>query len=237
MINVTGPAWPSTAALRGALADIDNPRGISITYGASPCDKFTAMDRMRRAGVPTPTTTRDIEEARDWTHWGIETWGRKLKHSQGRDIARFNTDTTLGGIRWCNRDFWVQRVQDVDYEFRVHVFNGRAFRTGIKQRNEDVTTRPLSDVIRSDRNGWQLRYSAEHLQNLFPKPTRKVIRDIAGAACGTLDVRLGAVDILLTHAGDLYVLEVNTAPALGEKTLEAYTHVIAEYAVGEVTTV
>ena len=231
MITVLGPDWPSTSSLRKGLDEV--PEEGTIRWGASPCDKFHAFSRLRSSGIYTPISTSDVKEARDWVRWGITVWGRRLRHTQGKDIARFNHEArwTPGGRRWSNRDFWVQVLPSLR-EWRCHVWEGRAFRMGVKGINDADGVFNLSPMramlhmapIRSDRYGWQLCYSDAILNQA--REDRKPLRDLAKAACVALGISGGAVDILESLDGSLVVLEVNTAPALGEHTLEAYIEAI-----------
>lgn len=224
MIQVTGPDWPSTQALQAALAQV--PEVGQVRWGASPCDKLQAFSKLRAAGVPTPITTTSLEEAIDWVRWGLPVWGRKVRHSQGRDIAKFNASAgrVVGGARWARRDFWVQ-VLPSTREWRCHVWGSRAFRTGLKVAiGMDRALAQGPNPIRSDRNGWSLCYSNAQLDQACPDRSR--IRALAKQACGALGVAGGAVDLLEGPRGELTVLEVNTAPALGPNTLEAYVEAI-----------
>lgn len=234
MITVIGPDWPTTRSLRAALAEV--PEVGSIHWGQGAGDKLSAFSRLRAGGVYSPLITTSLPEAEDWARWGLTVWGRKLRHTQGKDIARFNTlslKKNFGGTRWRGRDFWVQVLPSIR-EWRVHVWDGVAFRTGTKQftlpdRQDGWELLHLNGPdnpapVRSDRCGWQLCYSAAALDAVMPD--RKPLRETAKAACVALGIKGGAVDILEGTAGQLTVLEVNTAPALGELTLAAYVEKI-----------
>ena len=226
MIPVHGPDWPGTRALREALAAIPNPNAHEIHWGTTPCDKLEALRRWRAAGLYTPIFTTSAAEAEDWLHWGLQVWGRRTRHSQGRDIS-----SNPRSHKWHTSDFYVQIVPSVAYEVRVHVWAGRAFRFGIKQWQGSGPQPTGRNVrIRAAKRGWELCYSQATLDKLLPE--RKPLREAAKAAVAALGVQGGAVDLLLTRSGDIYLLELNTAPSLGDNTLQAYVEHISAWAAG-----
>lgn len=229
MIHVTGrETWPSRRALEVAInADpILSQLEGSLKWGQSPCDKLTAIERMRVAGIPVPNWTKDVGAAEALTRRGEKWWGRKLKHTQGLDIAR-----TPFTKRWRTRDYWVRVIPDVTQEFRVHTFLGRAFRTGAKLFTLDGQDLPPGAAphdapkVRSDRNGWLLTYSQDKMNRYTTKVERDAVRGTVEGAVRALGLDTAvfcAVDCLMTKDGVTHVLEVNTAPALGDHTLASY---------------
>lgn len=217
-MKVTGPNWPSTLALRDALAGVDSPK--ILKWGSAPMNKLDAMNTLRAKGVASPEVTSDLATARRWINAGSTVWGRKLMHKEGRDIIQGQ-----GQPNWSKRDFWVKFIPS-QYDFRVHVWDGVAFRTGVKGHIDPLNASP----VRSDRNGWLLNYNPEVYTQAGTKIQRNLIRQAAVNACAALGILGGAVDVLLGEDGNPYVLEVNTAPALGEFTLAAYVEVITKWA-------
>lgn len=183
-------------------------------------NKLDAMNTLRAKGVASPEVTADLATARRWDAAGAQVWGRKLMHKEGRDIVQ-----APGQLGWHKRDFWVKFIPS-SYDFRVHVWDGVAFRTGVKGHLDPQNASP----VRSDRNGWLLNYNPEVYTQAGTKIQRNLIRQAAVNACAALGILGGAVDVLLGTDGNPYVLEVNTAPALGEFTLAAYVEVIIKWA-------
>lgn len=229
MLRITGPNWTSTRALREAAASIPCSPDRTLPYGASPCNKLEAFIRLREAGVLVPdfVTSCPVEQARRGEKW----WRRLLIHRSGMDIATH-------GARWRTGDFWTRRIENITGEFRVHCFAGKAFRTGMKVQTGVAANTGRVSAIHSDRKGWSLCYSKERMEGEVPREQRKLIRRTCEAAAVALglgdpvNARFSATDCLLTGSGEVYVLEVNTAPALGDNTLARYIQRLREWVGG-----
>jgi hypothetical protein len=216
MIHVSGKSsWPSRILLETALRENLPLLEGTLVYGHSPCDKLVALQRCQEAGILVPEVllTPPLTQIGQGEEW----WRRKLHHSQGRDI-----ETNPLTHRWIRGDYWVKRIPNVLLEFRVHVVRGRAFRTGVKFPPEGI---PDPTPIRSSVRGWNLCYSQTRMDTVSTLEQREGIREIAVRAVEAVGVptdQFSAVDLLLTQGGGVYVLEVNTAPALGPETLSSY---------------
>lgn len=230
MIHVTGkPTWPSRRLLEERLAQAYPALEGTLIYGRSPCDKLTALERLREAGILTPEVDTEINSVLTGVNvFGEEWWARSLRHRQGRDIIQ-----SPEVRKWHRADFWVQRIPAIRLEFRVHVVRGKAFRTGIKFPEPGAE----DSIVRSDRYGWNLSYSAGRMDEVSTRELRDQVREVtvrAVAAVGVPPTQFAAVDILLTQPseaapqGEIYVLEVNTAPALGPETLESYVRQVGK---------
>lgn len=233
MIEVTGPDWLSTRTLREALATAEGAK--PVRWGQSPCNKLEALIRWEQAGIMVPLITDNVamlqqsqRVRRNPQIW----WGRKIHHTKGRDIAR-----DPASRKWVESDFWVRVIPSL-HEFRVHVWGGKAFRVGVKEltgtprtRLQRVEAAQQGDTpIRSARLGWELWYSHKRLTQIIPmKKARNHLRSLATQAVQVLGAVGGAVDILQGTDEQMYVLELNTAPALGEFTLGEYVKRIVEW--------
>jgi hypothetical protein len=105
-------------------------------------------------------------------------------------------------------------------EFRVHATQTEVIDTQRKVRDPDQE--PLSWKVRSHANGFIFQRN-----NIQPSEARDKLAISAVAALG-LD--FGAVDIVEDKKGNLYVLEVNTAPGLEGQTVEAYANALEKLA-------
>lgn len=105
-------------------------------------------------------------------------------------------------------------------EYRVHATATGVIHTQRKVRDPDVE--PLSWKVRSHANGFIFQVT-----NIQPSDARD---KLAMASVKALGLDFGAVDIIEDKKGNLYVLEVNTAPGLEGQTIEAYTTALEQLA-------
>jgi hypothetical protein len=103
-------------------------------------------------------------------------------------------------------------------EFRVHATTKKVLSTSRKIRdpNKQVT----SWKIRSHDNGFIFQHN-----NIQPDEKRD---ELAIQAIKALNLDFGAVDIIEDKQGQLYVLEVNTAPGLEGQTVQVYIQALKE---------
>jgi len=111
-------------------------------------------------------------------------------------------------------------------EYRVHVFDGEVILYQKKSRRvgedgEVVTAEGEEADVRNLASNWI--YRTGNLNRL------ERIEDLAIDAILALGLDFGAVDIIMDNEGDVFVLEVNSAPGLGNTdTLDAYVSVFNE---------
>jgi hypothetical protein len=120
-------------------------------------------------------------------------------------------------------------------EYRVHSFDGRSIRAGVKAPREGFTEAgapvardvhpagrlQLHPWVRSWDGGWRILYDGV--------TARQAQRDIAHAAVRALGLTFGAVDIGEKADGSLIVLEVNRAPGLDGGTIDNYARAIQQW--------
>ncbi len=179
-------------------------------------DKKQTLARLAREGVPTLTFTDKPAEALAWLDEGRSIVCRQVLngHSgQGIDIIKFSDWKANGkrkpqipaGVKLFTRYF---PKQD---EVRVHVFAGEIIGYAAKRRKTGVQADPW---VRSHANGWVFA-----TENVF-RDERAADAAVRAVQCLGLD--FGAVDVVLGRDG-VAVLEVNTAPGMEGRTLQAYT--------------
>lgn len=117
--------------------------------------------------------------------------------------------------------YWSKK-EDLVREFRIHSFQGRSIRAGVKDHRDGFTA-PHA-WIRSWDGGWRIKYDGV--------TSKQKHRDIAHQAVAALGLQFGAVDIGERADGSLIVLEVNRAPGVEGGTIECYSNAIKEWLAG-----
>jgi len=157
---------------------------------------YTACTRLVTAlRTPAPVAPPTTQE--EWL-------GRLFNHTGGSDLLH-----PTG-----NPDFYAKKVNLVE-EFRIHSFNEKSIRAGVKSPREGVPQHPW---IRSYDGGWRILYDGFS--------SRKAHRELAHQAVTALGLQFGAVDIGKKPDGSLIVLEVNRAPGLEGGTVTCYANAI-----------
>jgi hypothetical protein len=221
-IQIIGPPHSKSRALLQNMCE-GMERDLQIVWGRE-MDKFAQIQKLGMAGIPIPWFTSDCEVARGKRDLGSIVWGRKFNHTQGRDIK---TDPSVRG--WARSDYWVEVIEDVKDEWRIHVMDGLVIHSERKHHPDGcphgypptstdwgparVVYCEQCDRIRSRRNGWRMTRDR--------KPS-KALMDLAKAAVKTLEWDLGAVDVIEKTDGNGVVLEVNSRPGLDNRTARQY---------------
>lgn len=106
-------------------------------------------------------------------------------------------------------------------EYRVHVFDGDVILYQKKSRRVDevtgevVTAEGADADVRNLASNWI--YRTGNLKRL------ERVEQLAISAVNALGLDFGAVDIIMDENGDVYILEINCAPGLGNQdTVDAY---------------
>lgn len=141
-------------------------------------------------------------------------FGRKLKHTQGKDIIRV-VGNNLSKV--TKRDFWTLEIEKLA-EYRVHVFNGVRIRCGTKTEKDTGKTQ-IDNPIWNLKNGMQIRYET-------PSPLQA--RKLAIAAVKACGLDYSAVDIIQGTDEKFYVLELNCRPGLHGNTAVVYAKAILD---------
>lgn len=110
-------------------------------------------------------------------------------------------------------------------EYRVHVFSGSVILYQKKSRRVDddgEIEQPDDEEsdVRNLNSGWV--YRTNNLKRL------ERVEQLAINAVNALGLDFGAVDIIKDENGDVFVLEINSAPGLGnQETLDAYVNALS----------
>lgn len=165
----------------------------AVPWGRGGGNKFMELTRLAAAKVPVPG--HSLSKQPGWL-------ARRFKHHEANDLLK---GLTAG-------DYYVEYVPTVR-EFRVHIFDGRSVRVGMKQPR---IPNP-HPKFRSWRSGWHILYDSE-----CQKYITKEVRSVAKQAVEALKYDFGAVDIGLRENGKAVVWEVNSAPGLEGNTIKTY---------------
>lgn len=195
-------AWERASDIAESFvnADSSNPVSRGPVMVAAVNDLYNAVHALRIAlTVPAPVA-RPAVEVGEWL-------GRRFNHVGGDDLF---TPPVVP-------DFYVKKLEIVR-EFRIHSFEGRSIRAGVKKQAEGVTVHPW---IRSFDGGWRITYDGVTSQQKH--------RDVAHAACKALGLDFAAVDVAELADGSVIVLECNRAPGIEGGTITNYVNAIQKW--------
>lgn len=169
-------------------------------------NKLRSLQEMEDAGVPVPpfsTTADDLD---------YPMLGRSRNHTQGNDINLILQDRDR--ILTDGNDFFVEYIP-TELEYRAHVVGGEVLLWREKRLRREADNHPY---IRNYETGW-----------IFANPRSETPSDATAIeAVEALGLDFSAVDMIRGEDGEDYVLEVNTAPSLGERNLERWGSRMAE---------
>ena len=239
--NSRTPSW-----LTNDVEILNHPQYVGVAG-----NKLETLKTLLEADVPTVEFTTERGDAEQWLAFGNKVYARTTLtgHSgegiivlQPSDITEL--DRIAGELSALGYDYeagiisetinnQLPSVPDAPLytrgvsnagEYRVHVFNGEVILYQKKSRRIDedgnvVTADGEEADVRNLASNWV--YRTGNLRRL------ERIEELALSAIDALSLDFGAVDIIKDENGSVYVLEVNTAPGLGNtQTLEAYVDAI-----------
>lgn len=182
---------------------VRNVRVLNAQAGS--INKLNQLQALARAGVSVPQTSRTQREG--WL-------ARRVSHQDGDDLRNPT-----------GADYYTEMVPST-HEYRMNVFNGDVFRTGLKIPKRGVEAHPF---IRTGSGGWTWTYDQDALNRTGRPESRRPFRDAAVAAVRALGYDFGAVDIGRRNSGGPVVYEVNSAPALENSDIARWGNLFLEY--------
>lgn len=213
-VRLVGPPWnlrrgrqrASLVVWAGTL-DRVVPNHVQVIKNGTPKNKLTQYQRFaEHLPEHSPAFTTDRAVAQEWQRRGKVLARQRLDGHSGQGIVEFTgTEDARVFVRYYPKDT----------ELRVHVFDGRVILIAQKRRRNGYDSNP---IIRNHANGYI--YSI-HLSYWLDVPR---IQEIAVCAVRAVGYRWGAVDIICRRNRNpqYLVLEVNAAPGLEGRTLNAY---------------
>lgn len=239
--NSTIPAW-----LVGQAGEniINHPVSVGIA-----ADKLATLEALAECEVPHVQYTTDEYEATQWAEDGYKVYARHKLNGHSGDgievvngilnnerntvihqlISRLVAEGVHYGAEILEEELEVVELPDAPLytqgvtncgEYRVHVFKGEVILYQKKSRRVDeetgeVVTAEGEEDVRNLASNWV--YRTGNLRRL------ERVEQLAVDAIEALGLEFGAVDIIKDDNGDVYVLEINTAPGISNtETSDAY---------------
>src|ERR1035437_716066 len=215
--------------------ELPNVEGPRILNGAPILNKMDAALKLKAEGVETVEVASQHPRVEPLT-FDVQrnTINRVDAQVLVRDLQAFiarpdpinnewlpRTNNHLGGHDLMNPpahpDYWSKKENIIE-EFRIHIFNGKSIRAGVKKHRDGVEGHSW---IRSYDSGWNICYNDFH--------SKKAMRALAVKAVEVLGLQFGAVDLGKTADGRLLVLEVNRAPGLEGGTVTSYVNAVQQW--------
>ena len=147
--------------------------------------------------------------------------GRKRRHQMGYGFWLCLQEADVRSAQRAGADYFIPYIPTRD-EYRVHVIDGLVLFMQHKERTTEEA-QPFTSWIRNKRMGWRLVRCPE-----IPAVAEAGVRAVAA-----LGLDFGAVDILISDHSELFVLEVNTAPALKGVQLEDWSRTLRRFLCAE----
>lgn len=174
-------------------------------------NKLTAFQSLE-GHCPIPEFTTSPLKAQEWLREGTDVVVRhKLNGHSGEGIQIVDIGEGPGGI--VEAPLYTKYIKK-NAEYRVHVFQGKAFFVQKKARKLEVPDEEVNWKVRNLNGG----FIYAHLN----VEASEAIINAATAAIAALGLDFGAVDIIEKKNGECFVLEVNTACGLQGLTLDKY---------------
>ena len=182
--------WGNPGDMRyNATNSVLNSKQACLNAG----NKERALQLMTEANIKVPPAVTGFT--------GELLIGRTASHMQGRGAFFITSERDFILAQRNLHCTHFMKYIPTDREYRVHVFNNEILAVSEKLMQDNCTNLQ----IRNYETGWHFRYIDNASQE---------VKDIAKAAVSCLGLNMGAVDVIKSVNGNLYVLEVNTAPSL-----------------------
>lgn len=204
----------------GGEADPTAPNSVVLNRQAArrtAMNKLTAFAVLAAANVNIPKVWTSAEDAAEWR-------SQQTPRSNPIILAR-RTATGQGGegitiVRNAEpipagNQLYTQYIRK-RAEYRIHVIKGEAVAVQQKRRRNGDAGDSSTSLIRNHANGWVFC-----TDNIGEPADVQACKDIAVAAVNALTLDLAAVDVIIGHDGNAYVLEANTKPGLDSPTVLA----------------
>lgn len=199
--NTTVVNWGNSSTTLSTTKMLNKPEAVKVA-----ANKLLTFQVLQQAGIPIPEFSTTPEGTRAWTERGFRTVVRhKLTAHTGAGIQILQPEDAVP-----RAPLYTKYIKK-DREYRVHVFKGAVI--DITEKRKRVGAIDPHPLIRNLAQGWV--FCRDGVMPVETVKTQSV------AAVRALGLDFGAVDIV-ERAGQVWVLEVNTAPGLQGTTLTKY---------------
>lgn len=207
--------WGCSATLPGTEVVGNDPDVV-----AAISNKLRCFEILRDDNIPTVEWTASRHVAQDWLDEGSAVYERHLLRSHsGNGIAvKFP-----GGAPVAQAPLYTRKIRGRFAEYRIHVVAGnviagqrkrRMTTETLRERGMDVPEDRLRNAVRTYANGWAFTQT--------DADPGEDARNVCIAAMDSVGAISGCVDIAVTERrGQVYVIEINSAPALRSPTIYA----------------
>lgn len=181
---------------------------LAVHYSSN---KLKAFELMTDRDVNCVPWTSSLNEAQAWSDDDKTVVARTtLTGHSGNGIIIYERGSEIEDAPLYTKYIFKER------EYRVHVVKDQVIDTQRKIRDPDRTV--IDWKVRSHANGFIFARN-----NITDSDRRN---SLAVAAVRALELDFGAVDIVEDKHGELFVLEVNTAPGLEGQTVDRYARAL-----------
>lgn len=202
-------------------ATVDTPIFNDPEAVAVASNKLSTLIRLSGEDVPTVPFTEDNFIAQRWYNVGNKVFIRHKLNGHSGDGIDVWDGADSDDSQMFLAPLYTKGVENHG-EYRVHVFDGEVILYQKKSRRVDeetgevVTADGAEADVRNLASNWV--YRTGNLDRL------KRVETLAIDAVRALGLDFGAVDIIKDAEGNVFILEVNTAPGISNtETLQAYT--------------
>lgn len=195
---------------------LGNPNAKVFHYGQG-VDKLDQYQFFLEQGIPSPMFTTKLAQAKQWANNGFDVVCRTLTQGQeGHGILITDDPAQLPAdakVFTC--------YQPSSKEFRVNLFKGKF----VNIREKKLMKGFKANKVRSRDNGYTFCIPNSN------EPLKPRLIELAQKAAKVTQSDFAGVDIIWNKTKDkLFVLEVNSGPAIEGQSVQDFAKVIKEYA-------
>jgi len=171
-------------------------------------NKAETRRRLIDEGITCPTiyTSNTIDLAK------FPVIARPVFHMKGRDFNIVNN--VEQATYFLRKGYYIQEIINSALEYRIFVFRNKILECNIKELIR-IPKRPLHPLIKNWRNGYIFKQ-----KKITEIPPNLLMLCRSGQLHSGLD--FCAIDCATTHAGAVYIFELNAAPGLIERKAKKF---------------